>query len=166
MQLALDGPPIRQFEAQVSRRVGRANVRRRRRTSRRSRRAQLQRQRHGASYGLSSNPFPYSRGVNLNLNYPIFNRFTRENNVAAAQINLENAQAQVRDAAARRAAEHHHGIATLRNDEETMRVQQIRTSARAKKIFACSSSATSSAPATLLDVLTSQSALVTARQQL
>src|SRR4029078_12277458 len=77
-------------------------------------------------YGLNgSDQFPYSRALNLSLQFPIFNRYTRENNVALAQINAENAQAQIRDERLFAQQTIIAQIGLLRNDEEKMRVQQI-----------------------------------------
>src|SRR3954470_4183269 len=42
--------------------------------------------------------FPYSKSLGINASFPVFNRFQRENQVAAAQIQLDNAQALARDA--------------------------------------------------------------------
>lgn len=119
----------------------------------------------GAIYGLNSNPFPYSRGISVGLNYPIFNRFQRENQVATAQINLENAQANARDQ--RLAAQQTiiTGIASLRNAEETMRVQEQNVAASEEDLRVVTQRYNLGA-SVLLDVLTSQQTLVTARQQL
>jgi outer membrane protein len=119
----------------------------------------------GAVYGLNGNEFPYSRTIGVNLNFPIFNRFQRENQIASAQIQYENATAQVKDA--RLAAQQNviTGIATLRNAEESMRVQEdnVRASQEDLRI---SQQRYNLGASTLLEVLTSQQALVTAQQQL
>ena len=119
----------------------------------------------GAVYGLNSNPYPYTRGVSFNINYPIFNRFTRENAVAAAQINYENAQAQAKDARLGAQQNVITYIATIRNAEETMRIQQIAVRASEEDLRVQQQRYNLGA-STLLDVLNSQTALVTARQSL
>jgi outer membrane protein len=119
----------------------------------------------GAIYGLNSNPFPYSRGVGVNMSYPIFNRFQRENQVATAQINLDNAQAQARDARLGAQQTVITGIASLRNAEETMRVQEQNVAASEEDLRVVTQRYNLGA-SVLLDVLTSQQTLVTARQQL
>jgi len=165
MQLALSGPPIRQFEAQAAAAAA----------SELSAKAaylptitagfNYSGSGAGAAYGLNSNPFPYSRSVQLNLSYPIFNRFTRENNLAAAQINYENAQASVKDARLGAQQNIITDIATMRNNEEAMRVQQQNVRASEEDLRVQQQRYNLGA-STLLDVLNSQTALVTARQAL
>jgi outer membrane protein len=118
-----------------------------------------------AVYGFNNNPYPYTRGINFNVSYPIFNRFQRENAVAAAQISRENAEAQVRDARLFAQQSIITALASLRNAEETMRVQQINVRASEEDLRVVQQRYNLGA-GTLLDVLTSQSALVNARQQL
>lgn len=165
MQLALSGPTIRAADAAVNA----AN------TAQRSAKASylptlttnLSTGGSGTStiYGLNGDPFPYSRSIGFNLSYPLFNRFQRENQVAAAQIAFDNAQAQARDA--RLAAQQNvvTGIANLRNSEETMRVQETNVRASQEDLRVVQQRYNLGA-STLLDVLTSQQALVTAQQQL
>lgn len=118
-----------------------------------------------ALYGLNSEPFPYSRSASFNISYPIFNRFQRENQSAQADINYQNAQAQARDS--RLAAQQNvvTYLAALRNAEETMRVQEQNVRASEEDLRVVQQRYNLGA-STLLDVLTSQQALVTARQQL
>jgi outer membrane protein len=119
----------------------------------------------GAIYGLNGSPYPYSRGITLSINYPIFNRFTRENNIATAQINYDNAVATTRDS--RLAAQQNvvTDIASLRNAEETIRVQETNVRASEEDLRVVQQRYALGA-STLLDVLTSQQTLVTARQSL
>jgi outer membrane protein len=165
MALALSGPTIRQFEAQANAFSA---------SERSAKTAYLPTVTAGfnysgsgtaAAYGLNGNPFPYSRGISLNLNYPIFNRFTRENNIAAAQISFENAQAQVKDARLGAQQNIITDIATMRNNEEAMRVQQQNVRASEEDLRVQQQRYNLGA-STLLDVLNSQTALVTARQAL
>jgi outer membrane protein len=118
-----------------------------------------------AIYGLNGNPFPYSRGMSVSLNYPIFNRFQRENQVASSQINYDNAQAQARDARLGAQQNVITGIASIRNAEETMRVQEQNVAASLEDLRVVQQRYELGA-SVLLDVLTSQQTLVTARQQL
>jgi outer membrane protein len=103
--------------------------------------------------------------MSVSMNYPIFNRFQRENQVANAQIQYDNAQAQARDA--RLAAQQNvlTGIAALRNAEETMRVQAQNVAASEEDLRVVQQRYALGA-SVLLDVLTSQQTLVTAQQQL
>jgi outer membrane protein len=116
-------------------------------------------------YGLGNDPFPYSRGLNLSLSYPIFNGYQRENQVATAQINADNAEAQIRDQRLSAQQSIITQVGLLRNDEEKIRVQliNIRASEEALRV---NQQRYALGAGTLLDVLTSQSNLIVARQQL
>jgi len=122
-----------------------------------------------AFYGVpglhGDNVFPYSKSLGINASFPIFNRYQRENQVAAAQISYDNATAQARDA--RLAAQQSviTGLANLHNAEETMRIQQIAVQASEEDLRVVQQRYNLGA-STLLDVLTSQQNLVNARQQL
>ncbi len=48
-------------------------------------------------YGFGPNPFPYQGQLSLSLNVPIFNGFSREQQVAVATVNETNAAATLRD---------------------------------------------------------------------
>ena len=165
MRLALEGPTIRQYEAQAvaasaSERSAKAAY-----LPTISVSANYGGNGLSAAYGLNNNPFPYSRGVSFNVNYPLFNRFQRENTLAAAQINHDNAEAQMRDARLGAQQNIITAIATMRNAEETMRVQQINVEASQEDLRVQQQRYNLGA-SVLLDVLNSQSALVAARQQL
>ena len=116
-------------------------------------------------YGLGSNPYPYTRGINFNISYPIFNRFQRENQIQTAQIALTNAEATLRDS--RLAAQQTivTQIGLLRNAEEQVKVQENSVRANEEALRVNQQRYTLGA-GTFLDVLTSQSSLVSARQGL
>lgn len=118
-----------------------------------------------ALYGFNDNPFPYTRSINLSVNYPVFNRFSRENNLATQQISYQNAQATLKDNQLAAQQNIVTAIATMRNAEETMRVQQTNVTASQEDLRVQQQRYNLGA-SVLLDVLTSQSALVAARQQL
>jgi outer membrane protein len=122
-----------------------------------------------AFYGVpglrGENLFPYSKSLGVSASVPIFNRFQRENAIAAAQISYENAAAQARDAKLGAQQTVITQIAALRNAEETMRVQQINVRALEEDLRVQQQRYNLGA-ATLLDVLTSQQNLVNARQLL
>lgn len=165
MQLALTGPTIRAAEANMS--AAAASERSAKTAYLPTITAGINLSGNGtaASYGLNSNPFPYSRGISININYPIFNRFQRENNIATAQISYENAEAQARDARLGAQQSVITGIAALRNAEETMRVQAENVRASQEDLRVVQQRYNLGA-STLLDVLTSQQNLVNAQQQL
>jgi outer membrane protein TolC len=163
--LALTGPAIRQNEAQVAS-AG---------ASLRSQKTQyfptltlgLNLAGNGtkAIYGLNGNPYPYTRSATFNISYPIFNRWTRENGIQTAQINLENAEATLKDnqLAAKQTIITQLGL--LHNAEAQMRIQQntIRANDEALRV---SQQRYQLGAGTFLDVLTAQSNLVSARQTL
>jgi hypothetical protein len=87
MQLALAGPTIRQSRPKPLRRR-RRNDRRRQPTPYRHGELELLGQRHEGALRLQLAIPTHTLARSSTCNYPIFNRFQRENNVAAAQISL------------------------------------------------------------------------------
>jgi outer membrane protein TolC len=118
-----------------------------------------------ASYGFNSNPYPYQRSASFSLSYPIFNRWQRENTIQSAQISVENAQATLKDnqLAAKQTIITQLGV--LHNAEAQMRIQEnsIRANEEALRV---AQQRYQLGAGTFLDVLTSQSNLVAARQVL
>ncbi len=165
LQFALDGPGIRQEQATIV--ANEAAIRSAKTAYLPTVTAGFNLGGSGTSaiYGFNSNPFPYTRTINVSLNYPLFNRFTRENNIAAAQLNLENTQATLKDDQLAAQQNILTAIATMRNAEETMRVQQINVEASQEDLRVQQQRYNLGA-SVLLDVLNSQLELVTARQQL
>jgi outer membrane protein len=116
-------------------------------------------------YGIGGGSLGYGHNLGINLNYSLFNNFQRESNVQRSQVLIDNDQANLRDSrlsaqqsiltdiGALRLAEATVQIEelTIRSDDEALRVVQQRYNLGAS---------------TLLDVLTAQSNLITARQQL
>jgi outer membrane protein len=165
MQLALSGPTIRALEAQMS--AASASERSAKAAYLPTIVANLSYGGSGtaAAYGLNGQPYPYTRTLGFALSYPLFNRFTRENNIAAAEIGYQNAQAQVKDARLSAVQSVITDVATLRNAQETMRVQEVNVKASEEDLRVQQQRYNLGA-STLLDVLNSQQALVAARQQL
>jgi outer membrane protein len=164
MQWALDGPGVRQYEASLS--ASQANLKSARTGYLPTVRAGFNYNGSGTgAYGLNGDPFPYSRALNLSLSYPIFNQYSRENSVANAQIAANNAQAQIKDQKLFAQQTIITQIGLLRNDEEKMRVQQINVRA-SEEALRVNQQRYALGAGTLLDVLTSQSNLILARQQL
>jgi outer membrane protein len=109
--------------------------------------------------------YAYSNSLRLSLSYPIFNQFSREENVVRTAVALQNADASLRDAkllaqqnfvqywGALRTAEQQIAIqsASVTAAEEDLRVQKQRYELGAS---------------TLLDVLTSEANLIQARSTL
>lgn len=164
MQWALDGPAIRQSQAQLNAATA---------TQRSARSAYLPTINAGFSYGgngtsvygVGPDPFPYSKSLSLRVNYPIFNGYGRENNIAAAQIQAENAQAQIKNQKLMAQQTIITQIGLLRNDEETMRVQQTSITA-SQEALRVNQQRYALGAGTLVDLLTSQSNLIQARNAL
>ena len=164
MSWALNGPNVRQSQAQLS--AAEASKRSAKSAYLPTVGASFNFSGNGTgAYGLNADPFPYSRALNLNVQFPIFNRYSRENSVALAQINAENAQAQIRDERLLAQQTIITQIGLLRNDEQKMRVQQINVRA-SEEALRVNQQRYALGAGTLLDVLTSQSNLIIARQQL
>ena len=165
MQQALSGPTIKNFEAQAN--AASASERSAKTAYLPTLTTTLTYGGSGTSalYGLNSNPYPYQRGISFNINYPIFNRFARENSIAAAQIAYQDAQAEVKDSKLNAIQSVISDIATVRNAQETMRVQEINVTASEEDLRVQEQRYNLGA-SVLLDVLNSQQALVAARQQL
>jgi outer membrane protein len=165
MTWALDGPAVKQYQAQLT--SAEAAQRSAKTAYLPTLGASISFAGNGTgAYGLNgADQFPYSRALNLSLNFPIFNRYARENNVATAQINAENAQAQIRDQKLFAQQTIITQIGLLRNDEEKMRVQLINVRA-SEEALRVNQQRYALGAGTLLDVLTSQSNLIIARQQL
>ena len=116
-------------------------------------------------FGLGDGPFSYNGRLSFSLSYPLFNNFQREENVVRARVAEVNAEAALHDArlAARQSLTQNIGLlrsasqrvavqtASVAAAEEDVRVQQQRYNIGAS---------------TLLDLITSQAALATARQAL
>ncbi len=116
-------------------------------------------------YGFGANPYPYTRTLGLSLSYPVFNRFTRENQIASTEISFENAEAQLHDQqlAAQQTVITQLGL--LHNAEQKIRVQQISVQA-SEEALRVNQQRYALGAGTMVDVLTSQSNLIVARQQL
>jgi outer membrane protein len=162
--MALDGPTIRQLDAQLaSFQAARSSAKA----------AYLPTVTAGftyggngnAAYGFGNDPFPYQRSVSLSLNYQIFNRFQRENQIATAAINLDNAQAQLRNAKLSAQQTLITQIGLLRNAEEKIKVQQTSVTA-SQEALRVNQQRYELGAGTMVEVLTSQSNLITARQGL
>lgn len=167
MQLALNGPVIRETEAQVN--SASAALRSSRSAFWPSVRANFSYGGSGkAPYGFAADSihqYPYNRSVGLSFSYPLFNNFQRENQISTSQIALENTQATLKDE--RLAAQQNivTQLGALRNAEERIRVQQLNVTA-SEEDLRVNQQRYALGAGTMVDVLTSQSALIAARQQL
>jgi outer membrane protein len=165
MQLALDGPAVRQAEATVSAQGAARQSAKASYLPTLTANLSYGGAGNRALYGLNDNPFAYTKSVQFSLNYPIFDRFGRNNNLANANINYENAQATARNARLQAQQGVITQIGNLRNAEASMRVQQSNVRAAEEDLRVVQQRYNLGA-STILDVLTSQQSLVNARQQL
>jgi len=164
MTLALNGPQIRQTQAQLT--ADKAGVRASRSTYLPSIDLNYSYGGNGFDkyYGLGSGQLAYNHTLSLGASYSIFNGFTREAGIARSQVNVENDQANLRDEQLAAQQNIVTDIGSLRVAEETMRIQELNVKADEEDLRVVQQRYALGA-STLLDVLTSQSNLVTARQQ-
>jgi len=116
-------------------------------------------------YGFGNGQFLYGSNLNFRLNFPLFNNFTREDQVVRARVAEDNAAAQLRDArlAAQQSLVQQTGA--LRSAEERIRIQRTSVLA-AQEDLRVQQQRYNLGASTLLDLLTSQSQLNQARAAL
>ena len=165
MQRALEGPLVRQAELNV--RAANADVSA-------SRTQYLPTIRFNYDYNgtgtepyrlSSSDDFRYGTNMRFSLNFPLFNNFSREDQLLRARVAQDNAAASLRDA--RLAAQQSiiQQLGALRTAEERVRIQQASVAA-AEEDLRVQQQRYSLGASTLLDLLTSQSQLNSARAAL
>jgi outer membrane protein len=125
-------------------------------------------QRGGAGFdrrfGLDS-PFNYSSGFQVSMNFPLLNGLQREENVVRANVAADNAEAQLRDAHLRAQQELTQALGLFRNAGQRVAVQLVSVAATEEDLRLQQQRYALGA-ASVLDVLTSQSALNAARNSL
>ena len=165
MQLALDGPVVR--EAHQNLRVANASVVA-------SRSSYLPTIRMSYNYsGSGTDPyqltsqgnFRYGTGLSFNLNFPLFNNFSREDQFVRAKIAEDNAEAQLRDARLAAQQSMVQQLGALRTAVERIEIQHASVLAAQEDLRVMQQRYALSA-STLLDLLTSQSQLNQARAAL
>jgi outer membrane protein len=166
-QWALQGPAVRQSELQA--RAANAAV-----FSARTSYMPTVRMSYGYN-GSGTNPWNFSddstkrfltnKSLSFNLSFPLFNNFSREDQVVRARVSADNAEAQLRDArlAAQQSLVQQFGA--LRTAEERIKIQQASVLAAQEDLRVMQQRYALSA-STLLDLLTSQSQLNQARAAL
>ena len=164
LALAEEGPAVTQAEAQLA--AARATARRERTLYLPTLSASYGRQGTGFDQGFGRrDPFAYSSGFNLSLNFTLFDGLQREERVVRANAATDNAQATLRDARLRAQQELTQALGLLRNAGQRVEVQMTSVAATEQDLrFQQQRYALGAA--TLLDVLTSQAALNTARNNL
>lgn len=121
--------------------------------------------RQDSTYRLNVGPYAYGRTFSVRLSYPLFNNFSREDQVLRARVATDNAAAQLRDA--RLAAQQSlvQQLGALRTAEERVHIQQASVAA-AQEDLRVQQQRYALGASTLLDLLTSQSQLNQARAAL
>jgi outer membrane protein len=167
MQLALRGPAVEQ--AELSFRAAQAATSSARASYMPTLRVQYAYNGQGTDpYGFGSDTtkrFLYGSNLTFSLNFPLFNNFSREDQMVRARVSADNAGAQLRDA--RLAARQNllQELGALRTAEERIEIQRASVLA-AQEDLRVQQQRYSLGASTLLDVLTSQSQLNQARAQL
>ena len=164
LALAEEGPAVAQAQAQLS--AARASARALRTLYLPTISASYGRQGTGFDQGFGRrDPFAYSSGFNLNLNFTLFDGLQREQRLVRANVAADNAQATLRDTRLRAQQELTQALGLLRNAGQRVEVQTTSVAATEQDLrFQQQRYALGAA--TLLDVLTSQAALNTARNNL
>lgn len=116
-------------------------------------------------FGLGNDPYSYNGRLSFALSYPLFNGFQREEQVVRAKVAETNAQATLRDAelAAQQSLTQYIGV--LRGASQRVAVQ-VASVAAAQEDVRVQQQRYNIGASTLLDLLTSQTALAQAQQAL
>ena len=165
VELARQGPAVRQAEAQRS--AATAGVRSARAPYLPTLSAGYSRGGSGFDprFGHGDDPFSYQGSLRLSLSYPLFNQWAREEGVVRARVSEESAEASLRDARLAAVQQVVQAVGVLRTAQARIAIQQASVLAAEEDVrvqrqrYALGAS-------TLLDVLTSQTQLTTARTQL
>jgi outer membrane protein len=165
VNLALNGPTVQQAQANLS--AARAGVASARTSYFPTISASY---RYGGSgfdpgYGVGGGNLLYSRSLNLNLQYSLWDGRNRAAALDRAQVAVLNNEATVRDAKLLAQQNIQQQLATLRASEERIRINQLSVQA-AQEDLRVQQQRYSLGSSTQLEVTTSQNALNTARQAL
>lgn len=118
-----------------------------------------------SSYTVSTGPYAFGNSFGVNLSFPLFNNFNREDQALRARVNEDNAAANLRDARLLAQQNLIQQIGALRTAEERIQIQQVSVAAAQEDLRVQQQRYTLGA-STLLDLLTSQSQLNQARAAL
>ena len=164
-QLAEEGPLVRQAEA--NHRAARAGIRVARASYLPS--IDLSYNRRGTGfdsyYGIGGGSLAYSNTWSLGLSLPVFNNFAREDQIVRAAVQEDVAEAQLRDARLLARQSLIQELGALRTAEERIRIQQTSVAA-AQEDLRVQQQRYNLGASTLLDLLTSQTTLNSARAAL
>lgn len=115
-------------------------------------------------YGLGNGQL-YNHNLSLSLNFPLFNQLSRENTIAQAEVSADNAKANLRDAQLLAQSNLVNWIGQFETAEKRIQIDQVSIAA-AEEDLRVQQQRYALGASTLLEVLTSEAALNTARLQL
>jgi outer membrane protein len=164
-RLALAGPAVRQAEAQMA--SARATLRASRTSYLPSVSANYSRGGNGADprFGRGDTTFAYSNRLSINLSFPLFNQYQREQQLARDAAAEDIAEATLRDTRLLAQQSFVQYVGALRTAEERVSIQ-LASVAAAEEDLRVQQQRYALGASTLLDVLTSQTQLNTARADL
>lgn len=116
-------------------------------------------------WGLGDDPFAYSDALSLNLNFPLFNQWNREEQVARAKVTEDIAEANLRDAQLRSQQSLTQFLGAMETAQQRVEIQ-LASVAAAEEDLRVQQQRYALSASTLLDVLTSQTQLDEARAAL
>jgi outer membrane protein len=116
-------------------------------------------------FGLGNDPFSYNGRLSFSLSYPVFNNFQREEQVTRAKVAEINAKATFRDTELGAQESLTQYIGALRGASQRVAVQ-VASVAAAEEDVRVQQQRYNIGASVLLDLITSQAALATARQAL
>jgi outer membrane protein len=116
-------------------------------------------------FGLGDNPFSYNGRLSFLLSYPIFNNFSREEQVVRARVAQTNAQVTLRDTQMAQQEGLTQNIGALRSASQRVAIQ-VASVAAAEEDVRVQQQRYNIGMSVLLDLITSQAALATAEQAL
>ena len=163
--LALNGPAVDQAQASLD--VATESRKASRSTYLPSLSASYSRNGSGTDprFGLGSDPFSYNGRLSFSLSYPLFNNFQREENVVRAKVAEINAEVALHDTKLAAQQTLTQNIGALRSASQRVAVQTASVAA-AEEDVRVQQQRYNIGASTLLDLITSQSALAQARQAL
>lgn len=117
------------------------------------------------SFNLTGGQYARANALRFSLSYPVFNGFQREENIARASVAERNAEAQLRDArlTVRQQLTQYVGALSLAQERAAIQIASV---AAAEEDLRVQNQRYALGSSTLLDVLTSQSQLNSARYAL
>ena len=116
-------------------------------------------------FGLGDDPFSYNGRLSFSLSYPVFNNFSREEQVVRAKVAEINAQATLRDTQLGAQESLTQYIGALRGASQRVAVQ-VASVAAAEEDVRVQQQRYNIGASVLLDLITSQAALAQAQQSL